>query len=298
MEHPPKRVIALGFFDGVHKGHGALLRRVTRLAGELGAVSAALTFDAHPSQILFGAAVPLLSSCDERLELMRRLYGVEDVIVAHCDAQLLRTPWRQFLDDLTQKYNAVHLVAGHDFRFGHRGEGDPARLAAWCREHGLGCDVIEPVTEQGMLVSSTYIRELVSAGDMERAAAFLGHPHTLTGAVRHGKHLGSALGFPTVNLALPGEIVVPARGVYATRVCVDDRSYPAVTNVGVRPSVDDGGELTAESFLLDFDGDLYGKTVRLEFFKFLRPERRFDGLDALRGQIARDAEHTREYFNT
>lgn len=296
MEHPPKRVIALGFFDGVHKGHGALLRRATGRAGELGAVSAALTFDVHPSRILSGDNVPLLSSCADRIELMRRLYGVEDVIVAHCDAELLHTPWRQFLDALAHRHGAVHLVAGHDFRFGFRGEGDPERLTAWCREHDLGCDVIGPVTEQGVLVSSTYIRDLVAAGEMERAAAFLCHPHALTGTVSHGKHLGSALGFPTVNLTVPPEIIVPARGVYATRVCVDGACYPAVTNVGVRPSVGDGGALTVESFLLDFDGDLYGKSVRVEFFKFLRPERRFDDLDALRREIGRNAGQTRDYF--
>ena len=297
MNSSHERVIALGFFDGVHKGHGALLRRAAERAEALGADSAALTFDVQPAAIISGRGAPLLSSCEDRIDLMRSLYGVGEVIVAHCDDTLIRTPWEQFLSRLTREHGAVHLVAGHDFRFGYRGLGDPARLTQWCGEHGLGCDVIEPVKEDGVLVSSTYIRTLVAGGEMERAVRFLGHPHRLSGIVEHGKRLGGKLGFPTVNLTLPADLVAPARGVYVTRVTAEGRAYPAVTNVGVRPTVDDGDRATVESFLLDFDGDLYGRRLCLEFFRFLRPEQKFDSLDALRGQIARDAQAAREFFS-
>lgn len=293
----PKRVIALGFFDGVHKGHGALLRRVAERARERNAVPAAFTFDTHPESLILGRATPLLSTTADRADLMRRLYGIQDVIVAHYDREMMKTPWEDFITDyLVRDCGAVHVVAGHDFRFGYRGEGNPERLKQKCRELGLGCDIIHPVVQEGITVSSTYIRTLVAQGEMERAREFLGHPHTLSETVAHGKKLGSALGFPTVNLSIPEGVVVPALGVYATRVLVDGQPHMAVTNVGSRPTVDDGDKLTVEGFLLDFSGDLYDKTVRIEFYKFLRPEEKFADLDALRREIARNVEQTRTFF--
>ena len=293
----PKRVIALGFFDGVHKGHGALLRRVTERAQALDAVPTAFTFDVHPESLILGRATPLLSTTADRADLMRRLYGIQDVVVAHYDRSMMKTPWEAFITDyLIRDCSAVHVVAGHDFHFGYRGEGNPERLKLKCRELGIGCDIIHPVLQDGITVSSTYIRTLVAQGEMERARAFLGHPHTLSETVAHGKKLGSALGFPTVNLRIPAGVVVPALGVYATRIWVDGVPHMAVTNVGSRPTVDDGDSLTVEGFLLDFEGDLYDKTVRVEFYKFLRPEEKFPSLDALRTEIMRNVEQTRTYF--
>ena len=293
----PKRVIALGFFDGVHKGHGALLRRVTERARALNAIPTAFTFDTHPESLILNRATPLLSTTADRADLMRRLYGIQDVVVAHYDREMMKTPWEAFITDyLVRDCSAVHVVAGHDFHFGYRGEGNPERLKLKCRELGLGCDIIHPVLQDGITVSSTYIRTLVAQGEMERARAFLGHPHTLSETVAHGKKLGSALGFPTVNLRIPAGVVVPALGVYATRIWVDGAPHMAVTNVGSRPTVDDGDALTVEGFLLDFEGDLYDKTVRVEFYKFLRPEEKFPSLDALRAEIMRNVEQTRTYF--
>jgi len=293
----PKRVIALGFFDGVHKGHGALLRRVTERARALNAIPTAFTFDTHPESLILNRATPLLSTTADRADLMRRLYGIQDVVVAHYDREMMKTPWEAFITDyLVRDCSAVHVVAGHDFHFGYRGEGNPERLKLKCRELGLGCDIIHPVLQDGITVSSTYIRTLVAQGEMERARAFLGHPHTLSETVAHGKKLGSALGFPTVNLRIPAGVVVPALGVYATRIWVDGVPHMAVTNVGSRPTVDDGDSLTVEGFLLDFEGDLYDKTVRVEFYKFLRPEEKFPSLDALRTEIMRNVEQTRTYF--
>lgn len=291
------RVIALGFFDGVHKGHGALLRRVAERARELNAIPAAFTFDTHPESLILRRSTPLLSTPSDRADLMRRLYGIQDVIVAHYDEQMMKTPWESFITDyLVRDCAAVHLVAGHDFHFGYRGEGNPQRLLLKCRELGLGCDIIQPVVQDGITVSSTYIRTLVAQGEMDRAHTFLGHPHTLTNTVAHGKRLGSALGFPTVNLRIPDGVVVPAHGVYATRIWADSKPYMAVTNIGRRPTVDDGEGLTVEGYLLDFEGDLYDKPVRVEFYKFLRPEEKFPSLDALRTEIMRNVEQTRTYF--
>ena len=299
MNTHPRRVIALGFFDGVHNGHGALLRRVTRRAAELDAVPAAFTFDVHPESLIFGRTTPTLTDLPLRKALMAEHYGISEVIVAHYDHEFMRTPWKNFITDyLISQWGAVHLVVGHDFRFGYRGEGNPRRLGELCRELGIGCDVIQPVVQDGITVSSTYIRTLVAQGETERARVFLGHPHSLLGTVAHGKKLGRDLGFPTVNLTFPEGALVPAHGVYAARVTADGRTYDAVTNVGVRPTVDTDGTVTAESFLLDFDGDLYGKTLRLDFYKFLRPERQFADCDALRRAIGENVRQARDFFRT
>lgn len=292
-----KRVIALGFFDGVHIGHAALLRRVAEQAGALGAVPAAFTFDVHPGKTILGQGDPLLTAAADRVDLMRRLHGIQDVIVARFDQELMHMDWHRFVTDiLIARHNACHLVVGHDFHFGYMGEGTPERLQRLCSHLGLGCDVIPPVSLDGIRVSSSYIRTLVAQGEMERAAQFLGHPYSLTDQVRHGKRIGTRLGFPTMNLQIQPGCVMPAFGVYATKVWVDEQVYAAVTNIGVRPTVDDGRPVTVEGSLIDFSGDLYGKPVRMEFYRHLRPEQKFDDLAALRTQIARDAEAVRAYF--
>ncbi len=297
MNHNTRRVIALGFFDGVHNGHGALLQCVVRRSAQLDATPAAFTFDIHPESLIFGRTTPTLTDPPLRKELMGRLHGVHDVIVAHYDQQMMRTPWRSFVTDyLIARCGAVHLVVGHDFRFGYRGEGNGQKLSELCAELGIGCDVIRPVVQDGITVSSTHIRTLVAQGEMERANSFLGHPHCLSGTVAHGKKLGRDLGFPTVNLTFPEGVLVPAHGVYATRVTVDGATFDAVTNVGVRPTVDSNGAVTAESFLLDFGGDLYGKTLRLDFYKFLRAEQRFAGHNALSRAISENVRQARAYF--
>ena len=291
------RVIALGFFDGVHKGHGALLRRAYEVAEGMNAIPAAVTFDAHPTQVILGQSSPLLTTPAERADLMRRLYGIQDVIVARFDHMLMHMSWQDFVTELLiRQHGAVHLVAGHDFRFGYRGEGTPEKLKQLCTELGVGCDIIPPVEVDGIRISSSYIRTLVAQGEVERAMEFLGHPHTLTDQVRHGKKIGTRLGFPTMNLQIPADSVVPAFGVYATRVWVDDESYIAATNVGVRPTVGDDRPVTVEGSLMDFSGNLYGKNVRMEFYRLIRPEQKFDSLDALRAQIARDIQQVRTYF--
>ena len=293
-----KRVIALGFFDGVHNGHAALMRRTTQRAKELGAVPSAFTFDPHPQNVIFGKPVPLLTSPEDRGDLMRRYYGIEDVIVEPFTPQRMKQPWRDFLEEtLVKELGAVHLVAGHDYHFGYKGEGNPERLKAACAELGIGCDIIPKVEQDSITVSSTYIRTLVAQGEIERANEFLGHPYTLSDHVSHGKKLGTTLGFPTVNLKLKEHVLPPAKGVYATKVILENgETHIAVTNVGTRPTVDDGDQLTIEGFILDFNGDLYGQKIQMEFYTFLREERKFPSFDALREEIARNVEQTREYF--
>jgi riboflavin kinase/FMN adenylyltransferase len=293
-----RKVIALGFFDGVHRGHGALLSRVLHRAEELDAIPAAVTFDAHPSALLEGHSVPLINTLEDRAGLMRRYYGIQDVEVAHFDQNMMHQPWRDFITEyLVKEQNACHVVCGHDFHFGYRGEGNPQRMEETCKELGLGCDIIGRVELEGITVSSTYIRTLIAQGEMERAVEYLGHPQVLTGTVVHGKQLGRTIGIPTANLDLPDGLVKPAFGVYASKVVLENgEEHLAVTNVGIRPTIHDGDRVTVEPWILDYSGDLYGQQLRLELYHFLRSERRFNGLEELKAEICRNAEETRQYF--
>ena len=293
-----EKVIALGFFDGVHLGHAALLRRTVEEAARRGVTPAVFTFDRPPKEVLTGTPGPLINSPEDRKDLVRRLFGIREVLMVPFDHEMMTTPWDDFVTRiLVGRYHAVHLVAGHDHHFGHKNQGSPELLMEKCRELGLGCDIIPKVEIGGITVSSTYIRRLVEMGQIERANRFLGHPHVLTGTVRHGHGLGSSRLFPTANLIIPPHVLVPSHGVYVTRATLEDgSSYAAVTNVGTRPTVNNGSDVTVEACLLDFEGDLYGKTLRVEFFQHLRDEIRFDSLDALKAQIAADADTTRAYF--
>ena len=293
-----KTVIALGFFDGVHRGHGALLRKAAERAGELNAAPAVFTFDRSPKEFVTGKPVLLINSNDDRRDIIRRVYGIRRVIFAPFDREMMTMPWQDFITELLVKqYGAVHLVAGHDYRFGHKNEGTVERLREKCRELGLGCDIIPKVELEGITVSSTYIRTLLEQGDVERAALFLGHPHCLSQTVRYGQRLGRTIGIPTVNLAVPAHVLTPERGVYITRAFLPDgRSCPGVTNVGTRPTVTEGDTVSVETYLLGFDGDLYGQTVRLDFYKRLRGEVKFPSLEALRQEILRNVAETEAYF--
>ncbi len=292
-----KRAVAIGFFDGVHIGHGALLERTKLRALESGAIPSVVSFDVHPDNLVFGGEVKLINSALGREELIRRLYGIDNVVFLHFNRHLMTMPWETFIRSLIEELNISHIVVGHDFCFGYRGEGTAEKLKDYCGAHGLGCDVIPAVTLDGRTVSSSYIRTLLEKGDMEEARRYLGHPHVLTDTVHSGCHLGSKLGAPTINMVFPEGVLVPRHGVYATCVCLEDgESYRAVTNVGVRPTTGSGNAVSVESHLLDYSGDLYGRRVRVEFYAFLRGEVKFSSFEELSAQIARDAETARGYF--
>ena len=291
-----QRVVALGFFDGVHLGHQALMRRTVEEALRRGAIPSVISFDTHPDMLVRHVPVQLLNSAAGRKELIRRVGGIDDVIMIHFDERFMRTPWAEFANTLKNELGAVHLVMGRDFSCGWRGEGTTDKLCAWCRQNDLGCDVIDEVILDGIVVSSTYIRGLVLDGQIERANQFLGHPHTLIDTVGYGYKIGRKIGTPTINTRIPEGVIVPKHGVYATRVWLPDGPKSAVTNIGVRPTFGDGNDVTVESNILDFSGNLYGSQVRLEFFEYLRPERKFTFPEELRAQIEHDIARTREYF--
>ena len=288
-----KTIYALGFFDGVHIGHQALLNQCRALAEESGCLAGAVTFSSHPDALVFGTAPVLINTPADRERLLR--HWLDCVITLPFDEKMHATPWETFLDALRCDYGAAGFVCGDDFRFGAKGTGNPGLLTQYCRENNLPCAVVPEQSLDGTRVSSSHIRALLEAGQMERAAAFLGHPHILTGTVVHGHQLGRTLGIPTANLLLPGGVVVPRFGVYACLARVEGTDYPAVTNVGTRPTVAGHG-ITVEPWILDFSGDLYGREIQLEFHKFLRPECKFGSLEELREAINENARQTRAYF--
>lgn len=292
-----KKVIALGFFDGVHLGHQALLKKAVERAAQRNMTPAVFTFDRSPREFVTGQPVPLLTTAEERRQIVGEMFSIGDMIIAPFDREMMTMSWVDFVLMLAQTYQAGWLVAGHDFRFGHKNAGTPALLMKKAAQLGMGCDIIPAVTLDGITVSSSYIRDLLEKGDVEQAARFLGYPFTVTGPVRHGKGLGSRIGVPTVNLIPPAGQLIPAHGVYVTRVWVDRKEYAAITNVGVRPTVDTDGGVTVESHILDQSLQLYGKDCRVEFLKMLRPERKFDSLADLQAQITTDTAQARAYFH-
>ena len=293
------RAIALGFFDGVHKGHAALLEKAIERAGETGAVPSVLSFDVHPDTLVFNRPVSLITDTAGRKEIISRCFGIDDVVFLHFSKSVMRMPWEEFLESIISGLEVSWIVAGHDFTFGHRGEGNAERLREYCGERGIGCDIISPVYIEGQIVSSTCIRSFIEQGEMEKAALYLGHPHCLSDTVRSGFHVGRKMDAPTINMIFPKDVIVPKLGVYATKVILQEGSeHPAVTNVGVRPTFGEGNELSVESHLLDWSGNLYGLVARVDFYSYLRPEIKFEDMEALSEQIRNDTEKTREFFKT
>jgi riboflavin kinase/FMN adenylyltransferase len=289
-----RTIFALGFFDGVHIGHKALLLACRRLADEHGCSAGVITFTTHPDALVLGKAPALINTAQDRKRLLEA-YSMDRVLELPFDRAMMQLPWQDFFRLLTTVYNAAGLVCGTDFRFGCRGAGNAQLLQTACREAGLPCAVVPEQKIDGITVSSTYIRALLEAGQLEQAVRFLGHPHVLTGTVISGRKLGRTLGIPTANLEIPAGVICPKHGVYACKAIVDGQQYLAVTNIGNRPTVD-GHHTTVEPWLLDFTGDLYGKELTLEFYAYLRPEQKFPSLDALQEEIRKNAEQTRKIF--
>jgi riboflavin kinase / FMN adenylyltransferase len=276
-EQRPRR-IAVGEFDGVHVGHREVI----------GGSDTVLTFEPHPLRVVRPEAAPkLLTSLDAKAELISGL-GVEELVVIPFDDGFAQQSPQEFIDHvLVERLQAIRVSVGENFRFGHRAAGDPAMLAADGR---FETRVVTLVELAGEVVSSSHIRALVLAGDVEQAARFLGSPFQLHGEVVKGDQRGRTLGFPTANIVPDEALVCPGHGVYVARA---DGECAAV-NVGVRPTFGTGRAVLVEAYLLDRDVDLYGATLRLDFIARLRGERRFESVEALVEQMKRDVERTRE----
>ena len=281
--------VAIGVFDGVHRGHQQVMRDLTAMARARDLVPAALTFDPHPLEFLAPDRAPdLLTTVEQRAELLAEC-GVEILGVLPF-LEIRNLDPRVFVTEILCLRLKVRAIAiGENFRFGRDRGGDPALLKDLGEAKGFTVDVVEMVVHAGPdgPISSTRIRELLAEGEVRSAATLLGRPFVLTGPVIHGDARGHTIGFPTANLHIPERMAIPANGVYACWVDRDGARHPAVVNIGVRPTF--GASIrTIEAHLLDFDDDLYGESIALHFIERIREERRFDGVEALVAQIASD----------
>jgi len=282
---PRPRHVAVGEFDGVHLGHREVI------AG----ADTVLTFEPHPRAVVAPDAAPkLLTSLDIKTDLIAGL-GVRELVVIPFDRSFAAQEAQAFIDSvLVEQLRAERVSVGENFRFGHKAKGDADLLR---RQDAFEASVVPLVEVDGEIVSSTHIRGLVVAGDFEQANRFLGSPFQLRGTVVHGDERGRELGYPTANLVPDNALVYPGNGVYACRAAFEDdgewRWWPAATNVGVRPTFVTGRGVLIEAFLLDFDGDLYDRELRIAFLARLRGERRFDTVDGLVEQMHRDVEDAR-----
>jgi len=286
-----KTIYALGFFDGVHLGHQALLEECKRLAQQHNCQAGAVTFSSHPDSLVFGEPPALLNTSDDRARLLYS-FGLDNVKEIPFDRELMTTLWSVFLNSLLA-VGAAGFVCGDDFRFGSGRLGTPKKLAAYCEKRNLPYAIVPEQLMDGERISSTRIRQALEQGDIDNVNRLLGHPHVLSGTVKPGKQLGRKLGFPTANLPYPAELAVPRFGVYICVAVVDDKPYLSLCNIGTRPTVNGQG-VVAECHLLDFDGDLYGKELSIGFCAFLRPEKKFDSLEELKAQIAEDIAQVRK----
>ncbi len=278
VERGAPRSVAVGTFDGVHLGHREVI------AGS----DSVLTFDPHPVSVVAPQHTPkLLTTPERKAELIASL-GVQEMIVIPFDAEFAQRTAEQFIEEvLVEKLGASQVSVGENFRFGNRAKGDPALLEA----DGRFATVVHPLLElDGEVVSSSHIRGLLQAGDVAEANRMLGSTFQVSGVVAHGDERGRRLGFPTANLIPEEELAYPGHGVYA---CLAD-GRPAAVSIGVRPTFDTGRGELIEAYILDFDGDLYDRTLTLEFLERLRGERRFDSAEALQEQMRADVERTRE----
>jgi riboflavin kinase/FMN adenylyltransferase len=298
-----KRVIALGFFDGVHLGHIKKKKKARGIADSSHLIPSATTFDEHPQTVIYGKEVPLINSSEDRAWLMHTVCGVDDTLILHFDKYTSQIKWDDFLKLLSSEFGAEYIVAGVDYRCGKDGEGNSKLLKEKCSELNIDCEIIPEVKYDGITISSTIIRELLINGDIKKANTFLGHPHILSDTVRYGFRLGRKLGTPTINMLFRKGVLIPKPGVYITKVYFEGKSdvrplvpYKGITNVGARPTVDDSGNITAETHILNFRENLYGRKVRIEFHEYLRAEKKFDNLDELKAQIHEDCAFAEKYF--
>ncbi len=289
-------VLTLGVFDGLHLGHQAIMLQVVDRARAIGAVATALTFDPHPRAVLHPAtAPPLLQTLDQRLANLEVL-GIEQTIVIPFSLEFASQPAENFLSDVIHdRLQAREVYLGKGFEFGKDRGGNIDLLRSMSEKLGFLADEVDEVQLRGNRISSSAIRRLLSEGRVNLARRMLGRPYGVEGVIIRGNRRGHTIGFPTANLK-PHNRVIPKYGVYATATLIDGIWRKSITNIGVRPTFENDAEPSIETFVFDFDGDLYGDVLRVRFLHRIRDERKFNGIDELKAQIERDSNRARNYF--
>ncbi|MBR1990523.1 MAG: bifunctional riboflavin kinase/FAD synthetase [Firmicutes bacterium] len=287
--------VALGNFDGVHVGHQSLIRRTVEKAKEHGLKSAVFTFSTHPKNLIPGRKpVKNIIYQDEKADLIEAL-GVDYLFNIEFTEEIMKTAPEAYIKDfLVDKFNAKEVFCGFNYHYGHKAAGDYALLEACGKKYGYTVNQIEPVIVDGDVVSSTLIRGLIKAGEMEDCQKYLGRVYDIGGEVVVGNRLGKKLGFPTSNIMLDESMVTPPNGVYVTYCLYNGVRYPSITNVGVKPTI---GEFkkNMETHIFNFDKELYGKFIKIEFVKKTRDEVKFSNVEELSAQIEKDCNEARQY---
>jgi len=294
---PSPCVVALGCFDGVHAGHSRLILEAKQIADTLNVKNALWSFAEPPKNYFKPNSIPLLTLPTEKRLAMQRL-GVDIMVSVPFDKYISSLSAEDFFNDiLISKMKAIHVVCGFNYRFGKGGLGNTELLKKLCKENKIGLSVIPPVIVNGYTVSSSEVRAAIESGNVELASDLLGRPYSLRATVIDGKHLGHTLGFPTINQSFDGGKAVPLYGVYLARIRFSNREKYGITNIGIQPTVN-VNRLYAETHIFDFNGDLYGKAVTVEFLRFLRAEQKFDGIEALKSQITKDIKKAKSMIGT
>lgn len=283
-----KACVTIGNFDGVHFGHQQLFARVVENARKRGGTSVAITFDPHPLQVLLPGGIKLISTCDQKIELIE-MAGIDVLLIIPFTREFARTTAESFVADLlVKRIGLQELVVGYDYAFGKGRSGNIDFLKKQGESYGFPVTVIEPYYEQNELVSSSKIRQLVVDGKMAEARSLLGRHYQIRGTVQVGKQRGGKeVGFPTANLKFDEEDLVPRHGVYVTQVICDGKCYGGVLNIGYNPTFGEE-QLVAETHIFDFNKDIYGRPIKINLLQFLRSERKFSGVQELAEQIGRD----------
>lgn len=286
-------VLTIGSFDGIHRGHQHLISRVEKRAREIGAASALVTLHPHPKIVLRpNSTLQYLSTIEERLDLLAPL-GLDYAVVLPFSIEYSQVRARDFVQMLIDHLQMKEIICGADFALGYKREGNVAFLTALGKEKGFNVSVVEPQRFDGEVMSSTNIRHLIADGDLETATRFLGRYPSVRGRVVKGDHRGRQLGYPTANLGVAEHRLIPADGIYAVRVKIGEKWHGGAASIGIRPTFG-GGQHQLEVYILDFDGDLYDQVIEVQFVKRLRPEMKFDSVQALVEQMKRDVAATRE----
>lgn len=288
-------MVTIGVFDGVHKGHQHLIKQLVDEAHASGRLVAVLTFFPHPDIVLRGLKGRYyLTSPEQRAQQLKKL-GVDCVVTHPFNENIRQIRAADFVDLLLEHLKIESLWVGTDFALGYKREGNVEYLRAQGKEKGFSVHAIDLVENHGEAISSTAIRQALLDGHMEQVTAWLGRPYELSGEVVHGEKRGRTIGFPTANIAVWDEQVIPANGVYAGWATLGAERFMAMTNVGIRPHFA-GDDITVEAYLVDFDRDIYGQELAISFDKYLRPEAKFDSLQGLIDQIAADVEDGKRYL--
>lgn len=280
-------VVTLGKFDGIHCGHVLLMQTLLERGRALGAETLVFTFDVPPGQRIGGGTPKLLTTGEEKRWILEQA-GVDYLYECPFTPQVMCMEPEEFIGWIAEAFQVRGIVVGEDFRFGHNRAGDPSVLADYAAQYGYELLVLKKIQEDGRAISSSFVREEIAKGDIEKANRLLGRPFFLRGSVIHGRQLGRTIGFPTVNMEIPQQKQTPPNGVYVSRTRIGEELWPSVTNIGSKPTVTDSGAVGAETYIVGYEGDLYGKTLTVELFRFLRPEQRFASVAALQAQMAKD----------